>query len=84
MKIFTASNLITHLQKLIDSGDLDKNAKVGKLGHFGEIHLLDEMDFQPANGKSMEPDKGWRSSINKKQEKFLDIRTPDIGEEPYL
>jgi hypothetical protein len=69
----TVGKLIEHLQKY------PKDMLVGKVGHYGEFHYMNESDFTLSNAyyESREYE------INQRDlGKVLDIMAPNIGEDP--
>lgn len=71
----TVERLIEHLKTL------PPNAYVGRVGHFGEAHLMDTFDFSFVTRAYVTPRDTWRETYQKDVD-MLAISVPDIGPDP--
>lgn len=71
----TIGQLIEHLKTL--SPDIF----IGKVGHFGEAHLMSKYNFSYIRRSYITPSESWRDD-NEHHIDILDVSVPNIGPNP--
>lgn len=77
-KMMTVADLIEHLKTM------DPTLKVGRSGHFGEMHEMTKHDFYAGNPTAyVTPDGPWSWREEPQVHvSFVNVNSPDIGPDP--